>query len=96
VDHRRAGGHLTRCCAPRRLVARLISVALLRSWLPRRSGSPQCSFCGRYAYPGTMLGGAAGGRICPDCVRVCCELVRDRAAAGDDAAGDGAEGWVWT
>jgi hypothetical protein len=70
-------------------VARLISVASLRWWLARHSTIPVCSFCGRRGHPGSILGGAAGGRICIACVRVCAELVRDRAAA------DRAERWVW-
>jgi hypothetical protein len=33
-----------------------------------------------------MIGGIAGGRICPACIRVCSNLLRDSADA---------EAWMW-
>jgi ClpX C4-type zinc finger len=57
--------------------------------LASRSGVPACSFCGRRTDPAGLIRGPAGGLICPGCVRVCAELMRDRAAA------EAVEAWLW-
>jgi len=61
----------------------------LREWLTCTT-RPKCSLCGERTPPEEITEGL-GVLICPGCVGVCNEILRDRSALSDAAV----EAWLW-